>query len=67
MVCLFFFLKKGFFCLYEKRGIITVRNDGIYVVDFDLIGSIDAFIQKNEPIIEKGGVGIGLVKGLQSS
>ena len=50
-----------------KRGIITVRNDAIYVVDFDLLGSIDAFSQKNEPIIDKGGVGIGLVKGLQSS
>ena len=50
-----------------KRGIITVRNDAIYVVDFDLLGSIDAFSQKNEPIIDKGGVRIGLVKGLQSS
>ena len=51
----------------EKKGIITVRNDAIYVVDFDLLGSIDAFRQKNEPIIDKGGVRIGLVKGLQSS
>ena len=50
-----------------KRGIITVRNDAIYVVDFDLLGSIEVSSQKNERIIDKGGVRIGLVKGLQSS
>ena len=36
------------------------------VVDFDFLGSLDAFSQKNESIIDKDGVKIGLVRGLHS-
>ena len=49
-----------------KRGILPVRNYAIYVVDFHLFGSRDALGQKNEPIIDKGGVRVGLIKGLRS-